>query len=103
MGEEGVKNLLKEDREQDPYWNQYGVDNATWNATPSTTYYACSLAKNANDEWGPLEKVEFTTPTGEAGSKVAPTRIVQGTSKGVTQMPLTKAGKKQSAFQMIQK
>ena len=103
MGEEGVKNLLKEDREQDPYWNQYGVDNATWNATPSTTYYACSLAKNANDEWGPLEKVEFTTPAGEAGSKVAPIRIVQGTSKGVTQMPLTKAGKKQSAFQMIQK
>ena len=29
MGETGVINLLKTDRAQDPYWNQYGVDNAT--------------------------------------------------------------------------
>lgn len=103
MGEEGVIKFLKEDREQDPYWNQYGVDDATWNADPATTYYACSLAKNINDEWGPLQKVEFTTPAGEAGSKVAPTRIAQGTSRGVTQMPFVNAAKGKNKFQIIQK
>ncbi|GAB6975964.1 hypothetical protein [Prevotella falsenii] len=103
MGEAGVIALLKEDHDKDPYWNQYGVDDATWNANPSTTYYACSLAKNINDEWGPLEKVEFTTPAAPAGSKVAPTRIAQGTSKGVTQIPFINAGKKQSEFRIIQK
>lgn len=104
MGEAGVIKLLQEDHDQDPYWNQFGVDNATWSADPSTTYYACSLAKNINDEWGPLVKIEFTTPAGESGSKpTAPVRIAQGTSHGVTMMPLVNMKKGLPKFQMIQK
>lgn len=61
-GEEGVLKYLKGDNPYDPYWNQYGVDNATWNADPSTSYIAFSIAKNVNDEWGPLARKEFTTP-----------------------------------------
>lgn len=61
-GEAGVLAYLKGDNPYDPYWNQYGVDNATWNADPSTSYIAFSIAKNANDEWGPLARLEFTTP-----------------------------------------
>lgn len=60
-GEEGILNYLKQDREF-PDWNQYGVDNAYWNVNPSTQYIAFSIAKNINDEWGPLAKVEFSTP-----------------------------------------
>ncbi|MFW5545081.1 MAG: hypothetical protein ACOCN0_07355 [Prevotella sp.] len=61
-GEAGVLAYLKGDNPYDPYWNQYGVDNATWNADPSTNYIAFSIAKNINDEWGPLAMKEFTTP-----------------------------------------
>lgn len=71
-GDEGVINFLKEDRPNDPYWNQYGVDDVKWNAEPSTTYYACSIAMNANDEWGPLAKVEFTTPNSAPAPANAP-------------------------------
>jgi fibronectin type III domain protein len=38
------------------------VDRARWNATPLTTYYACSMAKNVDGKWGELKKVKFTTP-----------------------------------------
>lgn len=103
MGETGVINLLKTDRAQDPYWNQYGVDNATWSADPNTTYYACSLAKNVNEEWGPLVKVEFTTGNGESESKVTvPMRLENSTSHGVTTMPIITGKKAQAKFQMIQ-
>lgn len=61
-GEEGVLKYLKTDNSMDPYWDQYGVDNATWNADPSTEYIAFSLAKNANGEWGTLARKDFTTP-----------------------------------------
>ena len=102
MGETGVINLLKTDRAQDPYWNQYGVDNATWSADPNTTYYACSLAKNINEEWGPLVKVEFTTGNGESESKVTvPMRLENSTSHGVTTMPIITGKKAQAKFQMI--
>lgn len=103
MGEAGVIALLKKDYPEDPYWNQYGVDDATWNADPNTEYYACSMAMNINDEWGPLTKVAFTTGAGEAKGNVAPTRIVQGTSCGVTKLPIVKiADKAQVKFNMIE-
>ncbi|WP_025001843.1 hypothetical protein [Prevotella dentasini] len=91
MGEEGVKKMLMEDNPNDPYWNQYGVDNATWNADPSTTYYACSMAKNINDQWGPLTKVEFTTPA-TAGAKATkakavPSRMEKNSGAGVFKAP----------------
>lgn len=62
MGDAGVLKMLQTDAPNDPYWNQYKVDKAQWNATPGTSYIACSVAKNANGEWGPLQKVKFTTP-----------------------------------------
>ena len=35
---------------------------SAWNdLKPSTAYYALAIAKNGNNEWGPLTKVEFTT------------------------------------------
>lgn len=63
-GEENILNYLKADNPYDPYWNQYGVDNAQWNAEMGTAYIAFSIGKNALDEWGPLAMVEFTTPGG---------------------------------------
>ncbi|MDY6205627.1 MAG: hypothetical protein SPI30_02605 [Prevotella sp.] len=68
-GETGVLNYLKEDRPMDPYWNQYGVDNARWNADPSTEYIAFSIAQNAKGEWGPLARKDFSTPAAPAGVK----------------------------------
>ncbi|HEY9551522.1 MAG TPA: hypothetical protein VIQ97_04485 [Prevotella sp.] len=62
MGDEGVIKLLQQEAPNDPYWNQYRVDKAQWNATPNTAYIACSIAKNVNGEWGPLQKVRFVTP-----------------------------------------
>jgi hypothetical protein len=61
----GMDNLLeylKQDNPYDPYWDQYGVDEAQWTVEPNTWYIACSIAKNANGEWGPLAMVEFKTP-----------------------------------------
>lgn len=65
--DETILDVLKSDTNPfnpfDSYWDQTGVDEGAWNADPSTTYYAISLAKNINDEWGPLAKVEYTTPS----------------------------------------
>ena len=61
-GEENLINYLKQDNPWDPYWDQYGIDQAQWSAKPNTWYMAFSIAKNANDEWGPLAGVEFKTP-----------------------------------------
>ena len=62
MGERGVIDMLQKDITQDPYWNQYRVDRAKWNALPGTTYIACSMARNVNGEWGKLHTKKFTTP-----------------------------------------
>ena len=61
-GLENVLNYLKQDNPYDPYWDQYGIDEAQWNAEPDTWYIAFSIGMNANGEWGPLASVEFTTP-----------------------------------------
>lgn len=55
---------------QDPYWDMLEEDNATWGLEPSTTYFAVAMAKNANNEWGPLAKLEFTTPDAPNMAKV---------------------------------
>lgn len=54
---------LQKPNENDPYWDQYGVDEAVWYVNPSTTYIAASIGMNANGEWGTLTKKEFTTPS----------------------------------------
>ena len=61
-GEENLLNYLKEDNPWDPYWNQYGVDEAQWSADPDTDYIAFSIGMNAKGEWGPLARVDFRTP-----------------------------------------
>ena len=66
-GEENLINFLKQDNPWDPYWDQYGIDEAQWTAQPDTWYIAFSIAKNANDEWGPLTGVEFKTPGTSTG------------------------------------
>ena len=102
-GEEGVKNYLMQDNPYDPYWNQYGVDEAWWQADPNTEYVACSIAQNINGEWGPLATVPFTTPAkavaAPAQARVAkapsalPTRIQHGSSAVQTVAPFLKAPK----------
>ena len=61
-GEENLIAYLKQDNPYDPYWDQYGVDEAQWSAKPNTWYMAFSIAKNALGEWGPLAGVQFKTP-----------------------------------------
>ena len=56
-GLENVLNYLKQDNPYDPYWDQYGIDEAQWNAEPDTWYIAFSIGMNANGEWGPLASV----------------------------------------------
>ena len=57
---------------EDPYWDNYGVDKAKFNANPDTEYVAYSISKNAVGEWGPVVKKEFKTP-----SEAQPTRMVR--------------------------
>lgn len=62
MGDTGVIKMLQQEYPNDPLWNQYGVDQAQWNAEPGKAYYACSIARNADGKWGELHKVRFVTP-----------------------------------------
>lgn len=66
-GDKWTKEYLMQDIPMNPDWNQYGVDNYSFEATPNTAYYALALAKNAKGEWGPLTKHEFTTGAAPAG------------------------------------
>ena len=63
---------LQKPNEYDPYWDQYGVDEARWTVNPSTTYIAASIGMNANGEWGTLTKKEFTTPSATSSPAKAP-------------------------------
>ena len=78
-GENGVLNYLKSETNPynpfDSYWNQYGEDVAQWGVDPTTEYIAFSIAQNANEEWGPLARKEFTTPEASTG---APRRVAVG-------------------------
>lgn len=94
--EEKVIEYLKTDNPSDPYWNQYGIDEAWWTADPSTSYIAFSIAQNINGEWGPLAKKEFTTPdspTPSAAPKkgVAPKRIIKKATNGTAPTSLYKS------------
>lgn len=62
----------------DNYWNSVGVDQATWNCTPGETYYALSIAKNANDEYGPFTKLEIKTVAPASAPAKAPKASVNG-------------------------
>ena len=98
-GDEGILKYLKQDKPQDPYWDQYGVDEAQWNADPSTEYIAFSVAQNAKGEWGSLARLELTTPAAADASamvKKAPavsTRVA-GAQKRNAVAPAMKVMKK---------
>ena len=61
-GEEGVMTYLTTDDPTNPYQNMYQEDTWPWTVEPATDYYAFALAQNAKKEWGPLVKIEFSTP-----------------------------------------
>lgn len=46
----------------DPDWDQYGVHTGDFPVSPGDTYYVYSIGKNANGEYGPFVKKEFTVP-----------------------------------------
>ncbi len=77
-GMENLLNYLKQDNPFDPYWDQFGIDQAQWNAEPNTWYIAFSIAKNANGEWGPLAAVEFKTPGATGINEMAADKQVAG-------------------------
>ena len=77
-GLENVLNYLKQDNPYDPYWDQYGIDEAQWNAEPDTWYIAFSIGMNANGEWGPLASVEFKTPGTTSIDEAAADKQVAG-------------------------
>ncbi len=62
----------------DPYWNYVGVDEATWGCTPGETYYAYSIAMNANGEYGSLAKLEIKTVAPSAAPAKAPKSKTNG-------------------------
>jgi len=77
-GLENVLNYLKQDNPYDPYWDQYGIDEAQWNAEPDTWYIAFSIGMNANGEWGPLASLEFKTPGTTSIDEAAADKQVAG-------------------------
>lgn len=64
--EQGVTDYLQADNPSS-WWNQYSVDSDRWTVDPNTRYYAIAMGQNANDEWGPLAIMEFTTPEVSTG------------------------------------
>ena len=77
-GEENLLNYLMADQPNNPWWDQYGVDEAQWNAEPNTWYIAFSIGKNADGEWGPLASLEFKTPGTTGVNEVATVKQVAG-------------------------
>lgn len=78
--EEYILNFLKTDNPSDPYWDQFDVDVAYWNADPNTEYIAYSIGKNKNDEWGPLAKERFTTPASAENAAARKAKAANGVS-----------------------
>lgn len=64
-GDAGILEYLKGDNPFNPYWDQYTEDEVMWNADPATEYIAFAIGQNANGEWGPLARLEITTPAVE--------------------------------------
>ena len=91
--EDKMKEILMSDTNPfnpwDSYWDQIGEDAANWTVEPNTEYYAVSMAKNANGEWGPLAMVHTNTnqsaKSADAQCKAASvaTRIVKTGTKAV--------------------
>lgn len=96
--EDKIIECLKTDNPMDPYWNQFGVDEAYWTADPNTSYIAFSIAQNINEEWGPLAKKELTTPEAPASQKkqsapMMKRKIVKNVISGSNSVPMMKLTK----------
>lgn len=92
--DESLAALMKSDTNPfnpyDTYWNAIGVKNEKWNCTPGETYYAVSIAKNANGEYGPFAKVEIVTAPKNAPAKVA--KAENGVANRIAKAAKAKAG-----------
>ena len=66
------------------------MDDAPWNCDPGKTYYAVSIAKNGNGEYGPLAKVEIATSPKNAPAKVA--KAENGVANRIAKAAKAKAG-----------
>lgn len=100
--EDMILEYLKADNPMDPYWNQFGVDEAYWTVDPNTSYIAFSIAQNINEEWGPLAKKEFTTPKAPASQKkqsapVMKRKMVKNVISGSNSVPMMKLTKAMKA------
>ena len=99
-GEENLLNYLMQDNPFDPYWDQFGVDEAQWSVEPATEYIAFSIGKNANGEWGPLARLDFSTPGATGVNELAVAKAqftVVGDQVAVTGM---KAGSAVNIYDM---
>ncbi len=83
-GDEGILAYLKKDQPGMAYWDFYGENNEQWNADPSTEYIAFSIAQNAKGEWGPLARLDITTPD-SPNAQVAKKAPAVGVRKARTQ------------------
>lgn len=92
--DESLAALMKSDTNPfnpyDTYWNAIGVKNEKWNCTPGETYYAVSIAKNANGEYGPFAKVEIAAVSKDAPAKVA--KAENGVANRIAKAAKAKAG-----------
>lgn len=92
--DESLAALMKSDTNPfnpyDTYWNAIGVKNEKWNCTPGETYYAVSIAKNANGEYGPFAKVEIAAVSKDASAKVA--KAENGVANRIAKAAKAKAG-----------
>lgn len=61
-GADKVKEMLMSESPMTAQWDQFGVDNFTFQCDPKTTWYAVSMAQNADGKWSEVALVRFTTP-----------------------------------------
>ena len=81
-GDEWTKSYFTTDQTtENPYWNQYTTDVYRFQADFNSSYYALAMAKNVNDEWGPLAKKEFTTPASPSNVAVQALEAVDSAVK----------------------
>lgn len=55
-------------------WFFYEPLTTDYQINPNTKAVALAAAKNANNEWGEVEVLRFTTPSGESGTESAPAK-----------------------------
>ena len=81
----------KEDLCSDPFmptqgWFQYEELTTDYQIDPNTSCVAIAAAKNANDEWGPVTELRFTTPASVENSRITThtlTRTIAGRNPNI--------------------